>query len=585
MNFYSQVASELDSFFNTTIPVAVINKDGLNKFNTRPIQGFSQFETINKIDFYFSSKFLTGDRDAENQKKVFLNIGNFIVEVARKNIDVDLKDIVFIPETDNDRLGSVLLAKDFRVWAKNSEFSTLLNEIVDDLPKYGSVVVKAVGKGLKRVPIQTIRLQQDACSIEEADWFIEEHQYTYPQLLRNAEQLGWNITDIKPYEGRKPFYERYGYVKEKDYYTQKGEKGGGDKMIQCMSISHHAPVEGKKGEYDGNILFIEKIVERPYYEFHWDKLDNRWLGYGEWEKQFENQVMRNFIENSRRRSILWSSKKVFQSSSDVAQGSLVTDVKDGEVVKIEQGGEIGQIDFSTRALADFNAATGVWAENTTQKSFTFEVATGESMPSRTPFKLGAVLSSAVMAHYERKKEKLGIELTKIIVDCVIPKFLSDTSDEHILKLSNGDTGVEILKEFIARERANKTYYDLVFSKLILPDYEQVYQQELDNINSEKIVFAKVVKNFYKDINYHVTVEVTGESINTESKLTTYTSLLQTIAPNPAMLNVPEVRQILSALLSQTGDSLESVIGPKSKEVAQAPQQVTGTPPAAPALAQ
>ena len=290
--------------------------------------------------------------------------------------------------------------------------------------------------------------------------------------------------------------------------------------------------------------------------------------------------MRNSIENLRRRAMLWSAKKIFQSPSDEIQDNLITDVKDGTVLKIEQGGEVTPVDMSNRALVDFNAATSVWAENSSQKSFTFEVATGQSMPSGTPFRLGVVLSNAVSAHYQFKKEILGLFIKEVVEECVVPQFKRDISLDHVLRLANDEEGIQDLKEEVARLRANQVYHSFILDKGVLPDYNEILRFEMQKIDKEPAVFVNVLRKEYDDIDTKVEVEVTGEAINTESRMTTYTNIFQTLASNPAILQMPEMRRLLGVITSQTGESLESVLGPITSSPEQMPQGPAGTPPKA-----
>ena len=132
---------------------------------------------------------------------------------------------------------------------------------------------------------------------------------------------------------------------------------------------------------EGDGLVMEKITMRPYREAHWKRQDGRWLGIGEVENQFENQVSRNMLTNLRRKNLMWSAKKIFQSPDDTVARNLIKDVKNGDVLNIMPNGNITQIDMSTRAQGEFTAAENVWEQNSDQKSFTFEIATGKSMPS------------------------------------------------------------------------------------------------------------------------------------------------------------------------------------------------------------
>lgn len=578
MNFdiIGQVGKEIQEYENTQIYIAGVEPN-TGRYLGKAIKGyyFSQKKTLSLIDLYYNSKYETGEFDAEGQRKLFLNICAFRADVASKQIDLDTKDFTFIPDGKDYVWSAFYIQKKFRQWARESYFGDFINELVENFPKYGTLVVKKVGDRLVRVPLRDIIIQQDAKDIASARYFIQEHR---GMTIEDMKQYpDWDVSNVElQYGETTTVYERYGlvpygfYCKALDKPCPKDQE---DDMIDCVIVATNKANE-KKGGFDGNILFIEKIDERPYLEVHWKKQDGRWLGVGEVENQFENQVARNMISNMRTRSLKWASKKVFQSAGDAIAKNLIRDVKDGDVLEVGPNGAITQVDAASRATGEFQAAENLWEENSNQKSFTFEVATGEALPSGTPFRLGVVLSNAVNSHFGLKKEKLGLFLKKLVVEFVYDIFIEESREEHIASFMSGEEGFEIMRQdFIETEMRKRTLDWALKPQTEIPDFQLMRQLITEAYAKQDHLFREVPKDFYESAEVNIDLVITGEEIDVAAKITTLTTLYQSLV----QAGDPRAEKVLSRIMTLQGENLELLLGDKP-EPAQQQQQLPNAQP-------
>jgi len=567
-NLFGQLTTELNDFYNTRVHLGG-DQTGLDYqtgYATRPLSrrsrsySYSQSDTLNLIDLYYNSKFVTGPLDSEGQRKVFLNICQFRSDVGSKMVDLDTKDFIFVPTENSSQWPAWFLSKEFKQWAKDKKFGKLINEVVNDYPKYGSVVVKVVGDDLFRVPLNKLINTQDAESLQTADYVIEKHIYTYQQLKNEAKARGWDMNGIQVtpqnYNQKITVYERYADVPE----SMVKENGDPDKMVKAVSIMTYYPSNTKTNpEMTGNLLFIKQIKELPYREVHWRRQDGRWLGVGEIENQFENQLSRNVLANLRRRALLWSSKKIFQSTDDGIAKNIIRDVKDGDVLRVAPNGGVSQVDMTTRTLAEFNADEKVWEENSNQKAFTFEITTGESLPSGTPFRLGVMMSQAVRSYFELKRENLGFFFKELIGDFVIPTFKKQ-SKAHTVNIFGNEAGIEDLRTAMTTMYTNMAIKEEILNNGFLPNPDLIRAEVAAVINSRPYLFVDIPDQFYDDLKYRVDIIITGEQMDVLAKIETFKSLLQVIAANPNILLDPNAREILKRIMGLTGESLESLVG-------------------------
>lgn len=573
-NIHSQIKKELEDFFSQKIHIAGTSQDDGARYLASKGKNyeFSQWDTINLIDLYYNSKFESGEKDSENQRKLFLNICKFRADVAAKQIDLDVKNFNFIPENGSSVWGAWLMSKEFAQWTKENYFGELINTCVENFPRYGWVVLKKVRNQLEFVPLQTLRNQQDAKSLQTASFVTIEHP---DMTLADMEEMGgWDTSKLDMEFGQKTtVYERYGHIPLKTYKEYKKEKildGDDKKSIDCLVITA-TDIKDEKG--DGVILFMEKIRERPFVEVHWSKQHGRLMGIGEIENQFENQVGANMSFNLYRRQLLWSSKKIFQSPDEGTAKNLVRDVKDGDVLQISPNGNITQVDMGNRAGADFANFSSILEKNSDQKSFTYEVATGESLPSGAPFRLGVLLSNAVNSHFDLKREKLGIFFKKAIMELVLPEWKKQASKEHFVSFTDGEEGFTLLKNMILVSNIKKALISAL-TKGVLADMDQLKQFYSEQIASERHLFVRVLEDFYKDIEAKVILTVTGEEVDLPKKIETLTNLYTQML----QAGDPRAPRVLARILSYTGENYDILAGELPQQTGTQPAPSGATPP-------
>lgn len=574
-NIFAQLYKEINEFETEKIHIAGSEESQeLSKLKGTAIgYDYSQKDTLNLIELYYNSKFESGQTDSEGQRKVFLNISKFKSDVASKQVDIDVKDFVFVPEDTGSEWGSWFLTRKFRKWARKNYFGKLINDIVNDYPKYGTAVLKVVGDELQRVPLKTLRVKQDAKDLQSSEYVIEEHT---DMQLWEMEDYGWDTKGLDlEWDSKVDVFERYGRVPlsfYKEYNKMKVEDGDEQKSIDVMAILAPSETDPKNSKYGGAILFLEKIKERPYREVHWSKIDGRWLGVGEIELQFENQVFRNMIVNLRRRGLLWSGKKIFQSTDTEVNKNLVRDVRDGEVLKIMPNGNITQVNTTTQALAEFQAATNDIDENSNQKAFTFEVATGEQMQSGTPFRLGVMLSNAVNAHFNLKRENLGLFFEEVVYELLFPVFKKENKKADTMLIPSDEEGIESLKEALR----NLNVWEVFKEKLLkgeMPNVEQIKLDVEKELTGRNFLSFDFSDNFWETLKVSTALVITGESVNLEKRLETMTNLYNTMVQT----GDPRAERVLKRILSSAGENLDMLAGIKPQAN---PMQAMGQAPQA-----
>ena len=235
-NLLEQTREELGDFFTSKLKLFdVQDGKGIATLSENSYHLYSQWEIVNLIELYYNSKFQSGPYDREKQRKVFLNICRFRSDVASKMVDLDTKDFLFIPDNPSSIWPSYFFSKDFKQWSKENFFGELINDTVERYPKYGTVVLKRLKDKLEPVPLRNLRNQQDCKTLKEADYVIEEHEYSKSQLKDFEE---WDTKGVVEYGEKITVYERYGEVPRKivNGWKQGITQAEDDDMVKAMSI-------------------------------------------------------------------------------------------------------------------------------------------------------------------------------------------------------------------------------------------------------------------------------------------------------------------------------------------------------------
>jgi hypothetical protein len=545
---------------------------------------YSQKDTLDSIDLASASKFKEGIRDKEGQRKTYMNTVNFYRDVMEMKINIDVANYLFEPTSLDYTWPVWLMGKKFSAFAEEESYDDLIDEYGHDLATYGTTVTKRLFDCTERVPLRTLRNTQSAKTLYDGcingGYAIIEDEKHFNEMKRYK---GWN-TDGLSKSKTHSIFERYGLVPKSLVKNGAWKTNGGvidkfnadnEEMVLVQAIL--IPTQREKGkEAKGKIVWMEELDEDtfPLEECHAVKVDGRWLGIGEIEKQLENQIARNLTANLRRRGLLWATKKIYQSADDEVKSQLLMEATDGEVLYVKPNGQISQVNTATQQLAEFNSDEQSWKENSQQIAFAFNIATGENMPSGTSFSLGVVLDRAVATHFAKVRKKFSLFLKRSFFDQLVPIFRAEYADAHTQQFPIGSTDIENLKEAMVVWHTNQRIYDHVVSRRPV-DSDSIRQDILEEMARSPYLFIDIPEEFYPDIHYFMRLNI-DDDIGPDVQ--TLTTLFQALSSK----DDPRSDQVLKMIFAKQGKSLDAIAGVKPKPVAPvqslAPAQTAGATP-------
>lgn len=534
---------------------------------------FNQFDTLEQVYYYYLSRFKTGDRDDEGNRKYFENITKNPCKVFSKAIDFDTKNIRVLTVGGGDPLKTWFLERDLKYWLRKEKLGKVLNRLFKELPIFGTVVLKIVEGKPYFVDLRNFIVEQTADDLNSTNYITEIHNLTPLQFRNVAKQMGWEQSKVN--EAIQKFqekggishirvYERYGAVPKEDD-TLKGTYSYPWKRIFIADVGQDIYDQGGRLEleHEGVTLSETEFDGHPYWEFHLEKLPGRWLGLGVVESLFEPQIRINELTNLQSKSAYWSALRVFQTRDPNINRNLMSDVRNGEILTVDS--EVTQVDMQDRNLAYFNDQRVAIFRNRDEITFSYDVVQGERLPAGTPLGSAQIAIGQTMSFFEQIQEDIAMDFKALLTDVIIPKFEKENSTKHTLRLVGQD--LDQYAELIKNDLTLKEVIRLASATGKLPssaekDVIGLAVEEAIKQGAERVL--EVPKGFYKDLEYDVDIDITGESIDTRVRSATMFAILQAITADPTMTTDPTKRRFLSKMAEDGGVNPNDLFPPQQQ---------------------
>lgn len=525
-----------------------------------PTYATKQKDIIKLIDYYWVSKYQNGDKDALGFLKPFYNVIINPTEVASKMIDIDTKDIKVVAEDGASYYPAWFFSKELRAWMKEKGFGKLLNEIIYNLPKYGTVVLKKSGKNISLVPLQNLRNNTITRKLKD-DVICEEHIETISAFKKHAEDWGQEAIDNA--------LDAWGEnVKEAKWYEAYGD---------------FSDVDKNNGENfyiftdQGIDLFKAKLSDCPYRELHWDKLEGRWIGRGQVERLFEAQIQQNKVTNMKSQSLQYTSKRIWQTRDDSVAKNILTDVQNGDIIRINS--EITPIATEERNLAAYGEEEQRWDALAERLGFSYDIMSGQRSPAGTTLGQTVIQTQQAGGYFDLKREDIGLFLKDLIFDWIIPMFKKDKKIAHKIMVSEfSEDELVTLRGLLTQAKINKLILEYVSKAKLLPSEEELEAlKQIVAIKTKGEKEIEIPESFYENLKYKIDIVITGEQIDLASKFSAVQVVLQILGSNPTILQDPNTKKYFMQLLEVIGinpANLESV--ENTQEQINVPAQMGGS---------
>jgi len=553
MSIFNTIKNERDNFLHNSIEIV----PGFN---------FNQHKTIEQIYKYYYSQFLENKKDETGYDLLFFNLSRPRVKAWAKNIDIDTKDFLLKGERGmQDYLRSWLGRIRLREWMQNNGLADKLNRETYDLSIFGACVWKKVRSEIEKVDLRYLYHDPTVRSLKDSAFTIEKHILTREQMRekqgawKNVEdamnKYGTNKEKNQKYAKQAEYeiYERYGWIKESDYYEDEGKKAKSNEWVYSKFIVIGIDSNSGRENNKGLVLHKELNPKYPYMDCLLpDRIDGRWLPVGVVEELFEPQIARNEVFNWKRGSMRFASMQLFQTEGESIADNILEDLVSGDVIN----GQIDRVDTQERNLGAFQS---VEQENDNQSDLltqAFEIVQGDEMPSGTPFRLAAALNKNANKYFNLVRQQRGIFWSQLINQWIFPVIKRDLNKKYILEITEDLGDLQKINEIFRKAKVAQKVKELLSKGVLITrqSFGQItvmIDEYLSNSPKEK--FIDIPENYF-DFKGKVDTHITNEKFDKQVQLETIKSIIQLIAPNPQILLDPVVAPFIYEIMEISGIS-------------------------------
>ena len=520
MSVLKQIEQEVKDYLSALVPIS----EGYN---------FSQYKLVKRIVLYENRHYPKGKVDGQGNYKYWFDIITPRIDAEVKNIDFDTSNIEVYSPRKIDELPCIIVNLKNKEWLRENGQAEEINSAIEEGAGWGNIVWKKVNKGYERVDLKNFFVINQTAECLDETPVIERHQLTQSELraksdvYKNVDDVIKNCamdsysstvqgTDTPTTTPYYEIYERNGEVSERDLFEAQGKgeaTGEEDKYVLAKVIV--AAKKGTTGSAEAKyVLFAEKISKMPYKEYHRGRYKGRWFREGLIELLMDVQTRANEVGNQMARGLEWASKTIFVSPDKLIAQNILTDLKNGDIIKAQS---LAQVE--TR-MNGFDQLANEWnrvIELANDIANSREVVQGEGL-SGQPFRLGALLNQNANKLFDFIREKLAIPFTEIFEEWIIPQIVKELKASEILRLTGDSDMLNRLYQMIV-----DSWY--VNNLIAIGPHDPAIAQALKDAKLEELkgrsqLLLTALKEVFDDFKPHVSVIITGEQLNLDSDLQT-----------------------------------------------------------------
>ena len=559
---------------------------------------WSMFDTVERVFAYLNSKFVDGDKDSLGRDKPFFNIVTAAVNIWYRATDIDRKDIRFIPTKESAVLLAFVANVMLQNWMDKSRFGVFLNQWGRTLSQYGSAVSKFIDRGEELIAtvIPWSRIVPDPIDFNAIPTI--EKFYKTPGQLKNMatnghpDYAGYDMEAVKALceatvtrktaRGEQKdnldefieLYEVHGLLDDRlldnKIVLETDENPSYSQQMHVVSF-----VKGQNtNEWVDFTVFKGKEKKNVYRKDSLIEEEGRTLAIGAVEYLFDSQWMQNHSMKAWKDSMDLASKVIMQTSdTNFVNRNVLTAIETGDILIHKENMPLTLAPNSQFNSANIQNFMGQWKMVTSEITSTPDAIKGNTLPSGTPYSLGAYLGAQANSLFEIMTENKGLAIEDMMREYVIPHIKRKLKNKKEIVGVLDDAGIQEIDNVYVPQAAiknfNKRSVDQIFQAIENPDapLPSPYQKDMEEQSVRDGMTKMGNKRFFTpdelgekqwdevfaDFEWdNIRVEVTNENTDKAAVLQTLSSVFQTVASNPMVLNDPNARMVFSQILSETG---------------------------------
>lgn len=543
------------------------------------------YADINKILAYLESKHTSGEYDSLGREKPFFNISLAARNTHYRATDIDRKNINVKATKMSDTVAAFVATVHLQNWMRRENFGAFLNDWGLDLASFNSSVVKFVeaeGK-LHCMVVPWTRLIVDPIDFD-ANPKIEILELTEAQLYQRkgydkemVEKLcaaleSRETTDHQKKDTKSHYiklYEVHGNF-PKSYLT--GNEADEDTYVQQMHVVSFVTSK-EKGEFDDFTLYSGEETQDPYMLTALIPATDGSISLnGAVKNLFEAQWMTNHSAKLIKDTLDISSKIMFQTSDANFVGrNVLKSIEAGDIFIHKVNEPLTQVNNAKPDITATESNLGLWKGLGNEQAGVSESMLGNAAPSGTAWRQVEALLQESHSLFELMTENKALAIEQMLRKFVIPyiKKQMDTSDEVSATLEAHQIA-QIDAMYVPKaaiKQFNKKTIEQTFAAIENPNapMPQPFNAQAEQANVKDGLASQgnqrffvpdelssaTWKEIFKDLEWELEVDITGESVDSQAIFTTINTALQTVI-NPAFANNPAAKMLVDKALQLTG---------------------------------
>ena len=283
---------------------------------------------------------------------------------------------------------------------------------------------------------------------------------------------------------------------------------------------------------------------------------------------FEAQWMVNHSQKQMKDQLDLATKLFFQTSDGnfVGQNAL-TNMENGQVLVHAPNSPLTLLNNQPN-IAATQAFKADWQNFANQINNISESMLGNSAPSGTAWRQVQALLQESHSLFELMTENKALYLEEMMREIILPYFQKqlDNSDEIAGTLEDymvKQIDAMYLPNEVTRRLNQKKKQTILSGEIYDPTTEPEDQISMEQAVKGELfgnqrfikpsdVDKKTWKEVFKDLGWKLGIRITNEAKDTQSALSTLSTVFQTMVSNPAVLQDPNVKMVFSKILNLTG---------------------------------
>jgi len=251
-----------------------------------------------------------------------------------------------------------------------------------------------------------------------------------------------------------------------------------------------------------------------------------------------------------------ASKVLFKTSDPAFKTrNRIYDTDNGEILTLQEGRDIAQLDTQPKNLAVFNDSLDRWEQHAQQIGAAGEPLLGETPSSGTPFKLFEAQLIEGKSLHQWRQGKIATFIEEIYREWVLPYLTREiTKGSKFFTELNSDEFIKVVSE-VGDNRAKKQRNEQVLNGELPDDLEQLRAEKMQEFAKRgNKVFIEILKDEFKDKSLGLFANIKGKQKNLALLTDKVVNVLRQFIATPQLRQDPDMVKLLNVILESSGMS-------------------------------